>query len=366
MKTKTIVRIAILLTMVGGPRAQERPREALDGTDPVLLVRGKDVLGKAEFKAVHESFEYLFASAETKAEFEKNPAQYAVQFGGLCARMGGTAAGNLSDYAVHDGKIYVFGSDTCRKVFVAAPAKFIPAAAEPFPTDRAALQRGRQLLDRAAGALGGSRLDAMTSYVEHSTQIVSRMEAEVPVKLKATWRFPDDVRVERVMKMDDQVMSSATLVTRHGAWYLGHGQAYPMIAAAHANASIDQRRQLLPLLRSRRNQGFLAASLGRATAGGSEVERVRVKDHDLDVVLSVDPASGQPRSLAFTDRGAEGEFGLYTLDFADFKATDGITMPFRVRASFNNQPEPSRSRTVDSVQINAAIDPTIFNPTPKQ
>jgi hypothetical protein len=263
-------------------------------------------------------------------------------------------------------RIYVFGSDTCRKVFVAAPAKFIPAGPKPFPTDRAALERGRQLIDRAAAALGGSRLDAMTSYVENSTQIVQRMDAEVPVKVRATWRFPDDVHVERVMKMKDHVMSSATLMTRNGAWYLGQGQAYPMIAAARANASIDQRRQLLPLLRSRRTQGFVAASLGRATVGGAEIERVRVKDRDLDVVLSLDPSSGQPRFLAFTDRGAEGEFGLYTLDFADFKTTDGVTIPFRVRASFNNQPEPSHSRTIESVQINTRVDPTIFNPTPKR
>ena len=53
---------------------------------------------------------------------------------GACARMGGGVSGNPADYAVVDGKIYIFGSDDCHKKFVAAPAKFLPKPAPPMPT----------------------------------------------------------------------------------------------------------------------------------------------------------------------------------------------------------------------------------------
>ena len=119
------------------------PREALDGVDPVaLLTQGKEVMGKAEFKVSRGRFDYLFASAENKAAFEKAPEKYEIQLSGACARMGGGVTGNPADYAVVDGKIYIFGSDDCHKKFVAAPAKFLPKPAPPMPTAAAALRAG--------------------------------------------------------------------------------------------------------------------------------------------------------------------------------------------------------------------------------
>jgi hypothetical protein len=38
MKTRIVLTVAVVLVMAGAQRAQEPPREALDGTDPVLLV----------------------------------------------------------------------------------------------------------------------------------------------------------------------------------------------------------------------------------------------------------------------------------------------------------------------------------------
>ena len=83
----------------------------------MLLKDGKEAFGKQAFRSDHGRFTYLFSSAETKAEFDKAPEKYAIQMGGLCARMGRTVTGNPSDYLVHDGKIYIFGSDACHKSF---------------------------------------------------------------------------------------------------------------------------------------------------------------------------------------------------------------------------------------------------------
>jgi YHS domain-containing protein len=72
--------------------------EALDGADPVLLVQGKDVFGKADLKVVRGRYTYLFSSPETRAAFEREPEKYEIQLDGLCARMGKGAMGNPSDF----------------------------------------------------------------------------------------------------------------------------------------------------------------------------------------------------------------------------------------------------------------------------
>ena len=74
------------------PAQTVAPREALDGIDPVLLIQGHEVAGKPELKVIRGRFEYLFATADTKAIFEREPEKYEIQLGGLCARMGGAAA----------------------------------------------------------------------------------------------------------------------------------------------------------------------------------------------------------------------------------------------------------------------------------
>ena len=55
---------------------------------------GKEVCGKADLKVVRNQFQYLFATPESKATFEKSPEKYEIQLGGVCARMGGGVTGN--------------------------------------------------------------------------------------------------------------------------------------------------------------------------------------------------------------------------------------------------------------------------------
>ena len=47
--------------------------------------------------------------------------------------MGKTAGGNPSDFIVHEGKIYIFGSDDCHKKFQADPAKYLATPPAPLP-----------------------------------------------------------------------------------------------------------------------------------------------------------------------------------------------------------------------------------------
>lgn len=352
------------LALGPAPGQTQPPREALDGVDPVvLLTDGKEVNGKPDLKVTRGRFEYLFSTAETKAAFEKQPEKYEIQLGGMCAKMGGGASGNPADYAVVDGKIYVFGSDDCHKKFVAAPAKYLEKPAPPMPSSAQDLQRGRALIEKAVKAIGGAdKLDAIATYVETSSQIQKRPTGDVPVSLKTMWRFPGNVRAERTMTNEGRTMTSANLLTPAGAWFIGQGRAYPQNADGRRAAEQQFGRQLVPLLRGRHDADFKAAALGPATIDGVQVDRVRVRDGAVDATLGLDKSSGAVHSLGFTARNMDGEVGEYVIVFADPRDVNGLRLPFTQRALFNGAPDPLLTRTLDAITINTPLDASLFDP----
>ena len=322
---------------------------------------GKEVPGKSTFSVTRGEFVYLFSSADTKATFESDPARYEIQLGGMCARMGKTAGGNPADFIVHDGKIYIFGSDDCHKKFQAEPAKYLPTPAAPLPASANASTRGRQLVDRAVAAIGGARrLDALTTYVESLSQVQTRPQGDAQIAIKTMWSFPDRVRQERTMTLQGKTMTSTTVVSPQGLWFIGgQGQAFPMRPAARPSLEQDFGRHPIALLRARRDRSFKAAALGAGTVDGLSVENVRIVSGATDVTLAIG-ASGRIHSATFRDRNGEGEYGTVTVVYSDFRPVEDLQLPFRTRATFNGQPQPAQSTTIDTISLNTPLEPSLF------
>jgi len=94
----------------------------LKGYDAVAYFKqlGKPVKGNPEIKSSYQGATYLFTSAENKADFDKDPAKYAPQYGGFCAY--GVAYGVLADIEgpdgfVYKGKLYVCGDKNAGESF---------------------------------------------------------------------------------------------------------------------------------------------------------------------------------------------------------------------------------------------------------
>jgi YHS domain-containing protein len=343
-----------------GQQAQPPLPDALDGVDVVVLVKEeKEVFGKSAFRSMHEGFAYLFASAENKAEFDRAPEKYAIQMGGLCARMGGTVRGNPSDYLLHEGRIYIFGSDECRKRFSAAPSKYIPKPVPAMPTDAKVVARGQALLDKAAVAHGGARLDGLTTYVETSTGTQQRQMGPVSIAAKNMWRFPGHARSERILPMGTQKMTVTTVLTPSDAWARGNARTSTPAPAALPSIEATLWRSLIPLLRIREDQQVKVAAL--PASGNSTGDRVRIIRKGLDVMLNIDRASGRVRSLTYADRNPEGEVGEITISFGDFRTVEGLLVPFVEDAVFNGVPSQALSRRLDSATVNPPLDRSLFS-----
>jgi hypothetical protein len=166
------------------------------------------------------------------------------------------------------------------------------------------------------------------------------------------------------MTMPDRTATSANLITPAGAWSIGQGRAYPQNPEGRAASLRELGRQLVPLLRARRQADFKAASLGASTVDGVQVDRVRILHGGVDVTLAIDNASGLIHSMSFTGRGLEAEIGDYTLILSDYRDVSGLRLPFSERALFNGAPDTIRSRTLDAITINAPLDAALFQPGP--
>jgi YHS domain-containing protein len=366
MSDSTVAAVALsLITTIGaGGHAQqaETPPDALDGVDTViLLTQGKEVFGKSAISLAHDGFTYLFSSPETKAEFQKNPDKYSIQLGGLCARMGGTVTGNPSNYIVHDRKVYIFASDNCRKLFVEAPAKYLATPPPPMPTVAGAVARGRALLDRAAAAHGGNRLDAVNSYLESSSVTLKRPSGDVSIVTKTMWRFPGGARSERTIPLQSGTITVITLLTPEGAWGFGpDGRSRRVPRASVPSVESSLWRPLLPLLRARTEEKLDVAALGPTTVPGASLERVRVIRGGLDVTLNIDSSTGRVHSTSLVDRNDRGEVGAILVAYDDFRTVDGVTLPFAENATFNGAPSPALSRRLETLELNPALDLALF------
>jgi YHS domain-containing protein len=365
----------LLLLFAVTPAAGQRPQpvDALDGLDPVLLVEGKEVPGKSAHAAVRGQFTYLFSTPDTKATFERDPQRYEIQLGGICARMGRTAGGNPSDFIVHEGRIYIFGSDDCHKRFKEAPQKYLPPARAPLPRSAEATRRARALLDSAARALGSAskgaaKIDALASYVETSSQVQKRPQGEVAVSTSTTWSFPAgagaaySVRQERTQTLMGKTMTNATVASPAGQWFVGAaGQVFPMTPAGRPSLEQDFGRHPVVLLRRRHAADVTAAALAATTIDGVRVRPVRIVSGGLDVTLNVDPA-GRPHSVTFVDRNVNGEYGRFTVLYSDFRAAGGLTLPFASRTHFNGAEDAAGTITVNKIDLDVAVDPQVFAP----
>lgn len=337
----------------------------LEGLDPVMLVQGKEVQGELKISVTRGKFQYLFANAQNKASFERDPARYEIQLDGACARMGSPVTGNPDLYTVHQGRIYIFGSEECKKRFDAAPENYLETAGESaakmVATPEAA-RKAKALIETAVAAMGGaSRIDGLISYQEKSTTAQTRRQVDVEIKTNLTVVFPDRIRFEQVMPdfNDPSKVRQVTIVISPGEVFgIMGGVARQLPDSARIGQEKEVNRRLLSILRARKSLN--PAAVGSSKIGETPVEQVAIEIDHAGYTLGIDPATGRILSLSARRRGPEGNFGQFVQTFSDFRTVDGLTLPFKITGTFNSQPWKEQSPTIETIAVNAKIDPALF------
>lgn len=122
--------VSVGVTAAGAPLG-------LHGVDPVAMIRtGEQVEGSAAHTAVHDDVAYYFATADTKAAFEADPASFLPQYGGFCTfgvSVGKKFDGDPNYAAVIDGSLYVFLNAEIFEAFQADQEGTLAKAAAQWP-----------------------------------------------------------------------------------------------------------------------------------------------------------------------------------------------------------------------------------------
>jgi YHS domain-containing protein len=321
----------------------------LEGLDPVMLTQGKEVQGDMKFKVTRGQFQYIFANAQTQATFEKDPTRYEIQLKGHCARMGAPTGANPDLYYVHNGRIYIFGSEECQTLFKGAPARYleVPPAPKAPPTAEM-IKRGQELIAKAVGVFGGSKLDQLQTL--QKTEVRGNQAKNILVVA-----FPDSVRQETVRP----TFTLASVITPSESFTVFNNAARPMPDSNRTAIFKELYHDPLFLLRARSQPDFKASA-------GSE-GRLDIELPEFTTTLGIDPATGRVVNQTYKGRGPGGLVGEIVIKYSDFRTVEGLSLPFKTEATFDGQPFPALSATVEAITINGQVDVASFKkPQPKQ
>ena len=322
----------------------------LEGLDPVMLSQGKEVQGDMKFKVTRGRFQYIFANAENKAIFEKEPSRYEIQLDGHCARMGAPTTGNPDLYAVHQERIYIFGSEECQTLFKATPEKYleVPAPVKAPPTAEM-VKRGQELIAKAVAALGGTKLDQLVTFQRKDVR-------GNDVKSTLLLAFPDTLRQETVRP----TFTLISVVTPADAFVVFNNAARPMPEGNRTSIYKELNHEPMVLFRARNKSGFKAWAAGSEKLGETTVEHLNVELPGFTTTLGIDPATGRVLTQSYRGRGPGGVVGEILINYSDFRTVEGLLLPFKMNATFDGQPFPALSATIEAATLNGQIDPANF------
>lgn len=184
---RTIAAIAALvmagLTLPGcAPLVTQSPGEGLspvnavsDGEDKHLMLFGHDVvsyftdhhhqLGSPQIKTVYKGVTFRFASVEHKRMFDAAPEKFIPQFGGFCSNGIVYAipwGGDADTWEIFDGKLYIFGGKGSHDAFMLDVPRNLKLAHQYWDDEvngsNALIQRTKRLIFRVPHYKTGKEL----------------------------------------------------------------------------------------------------------------------------------------------------------------------------------------------------------------
>ncbi len=351
--TRTILTLGLVICFLGSISAAEPARVlVLGGLDPVELVQGNEKQGQEKLFVEYGKFRYQFANAANKAAFEKAPLKYAVQFGGACGKMGPLSSGGSPDrFWVHEKKIYLFASESCRNAFKAAPEKHIELPdAVPAGGD-ADLKRGAELVQLAIKAYGAKAFESLNTYQETS-QLLYPQKDKPPFEMThtLTW-MPGYLRDENSYTG----WKGFTVTTPKISFDTSGKETWPLEESVREFFLRKMHRHPLLMLQARKEKGFRAVASRSGTVGETKVEWLTVAVHGATTKLALD-ANGRILQASYKNRtGSE-----VTKTYSNFKEVKGLTVPHTVEIAIDGKPVTNPVTNLKSIRVNETLDSFLF------
>jgi len=347
------ITVFVLCVLSAAP-AQDKP--ALQGLDPVELVRGRQVAGDTTFGAAFENFTYLFSNPGNRAVFLQQPEPYAIQMGGSCARMGPTSGlGDPDRFLVHDAKIYIFASESCRNTFGKNPDRFIVKPDEPLVTP-ADQPQAIKVLERAADAMGGPAALGRLSSIQFTNRSTYEQDGQTREY------FEHDVAVFPEKYAFYQTWHSGEgriVVNGAGGYRLESGKRLQLSKSDRDHMIKSFYHRPVMILKARQRPDFRAVMDGYGTIEQQPVTWIKTHVAASTTRLAVSDADG--RILACEYRGRfKGMNAQVRKTFSDFRKTGELELPYTSTLSGTDEPGDPKVTTLHRITVNDLPDMPLF------
>lgn len=340
------------------------PEDRVLKIDAVGLVRdGKEAQGDPAYSIIRTGYTYHFVSAESKTEFERDPAKYEIQLGGACARMGPLSPeGRCDIHAVVEGRLYIFASPQCRETFIKDPAKLLETDDPPVTGDDAAKKRGRELFDRAIAAHGGAaKIAAIKTYVQRIDAKRMQEGKELVNNRVYLIDFPDKARDEYYW--GDSVWLRA-INGATGQFATQKGFDKPMADTQVRAAQRELNHNFLAVLKAGVRPDFAAVALPPGKLGADVVDRIAVSFNGTTLTLGLDPKTGRVRSLAFRGRGGDrGFLGTIERTYVEYDTIGGVPVPKSWQTTYDGTTQGDGPTVLTKVALNEDLPARTFDLT---
>jgi hypothetical protein len=237
-----------------------------------------------------------------------------------------------------------------------------PPAASPAPAQDA--EQGASLIARAVLGLGGAAaIDGIkTLELRGKGTRTAPSGLEVPIETTTRILYPDRFRqdIKITLAAIESVGAIATVVTDREAFLLAGGDAPQLLPEAQRAAlAASFRRNLVTLLRSRKDPSFVAARTGAASIDATPVEVVRVGLAGETMSLAIDPATGRTlRLICANVSPGKGPSGELTILYSDFRQAGPIVYPFESTGTLDGK--KVYESKLEAIVVDGPIDEALF------
>jgi len=194
---------------------------------------------------------------------------------------------------------------------------------EPKPelskSDAGSLARGKQLLERAQGAIGGADKLAAVKDRTYVAEATLSNPPGVKIKVVNAYLAPDKVRQEQELPVGKIV----TYSDAKSGWLSTPQGVQPMPDDILKQSQSELFREMFTLLLSDRDASRVANAIGENSVEISSAEGFSVK-------LDFDPATGLPARQTYRGEGQNGAPAETRETFSDWSETAGLKVPHKI------------------------------------
>lgn len=213
---------------------------------------------------------------------------------------------------------------------------------------------GKALIAKVVTALGGAdKISRVKTLRTKSANLMKTPQGDLNLQVTSTMRYPDSIN----MLISTPMGEITRVVSPDAAFMAREGQSQDLPDTQKADVARDIQRDQLNVAMHLNDPGYFFAASGTEKVGDVDTAILEVNAGGNYFRWFVDSASGHVVRAAFKANTPAGPVDRI-VDFSDYRAVDGISIPYTRKTMDNGQ--QTYSTSIAEAEVNPAVDPSVF------